>query len=389
MAIGPAMVMGGLAILALATMGGKKSAAPALPSGEPGGGGSLPPGGGGGGSGSTPVRTNTKAIGPLPVVLPEDLAEMLAKSLRDLTINDDGSVSGPVTAEAVQRATTVAAQIEAAGFPDVARAFRAYIAVAAKKVPSPPKDKQVQLPGIPQSVVDQINRTIALERDPAKLQAVLDAVKAMPQSAQRDLLIEMLSQTIKQVQAAAVLADTLKKTEEVLKTPGLPPVTTQPTPVVTTPPPVVAPPTQTLPEIVVTASPKPQGVPDTVEARRAINTANHLRGLIVTSGNDVKKAKNKEDKSLVMAFQRGEGLTADGKTGPGTVLKMGKYTGDIPLVFYWPTSATQKNVLAFREALRELADLHERDGRTTIADKLRAAASRERGQAGIVGVMPA
>jgi hypothetical protein len=373
------MVMGGLAILALATMGGKKGGtAPALPSGEPGGGGALPPG----------VRTNTKAVGPLPVVLPEDLAEMLAKSLRDLTINDDGSVSGPVTAEAVQRATTVAAQIEAAGFPDAARAFRAFIAAAAKKVPSPPKDKQVQLPGIPQSVVDQINRTIALERDPAKLQAVLDAVKAMPQSAQRDLLIEMLSQTIKQVQAAAVLADTLKKTEEVLKSPGLPPVTTQPTPVVMTPPPAVVLPTQTLPEIVVT-SPKPQGVPDSVEARRAVNTANHLRGLIVTNGGDVKKAKNREDKSLVMAMQRGEGLTPDGKTGPGTVLKMAKYTGDIPLVFYWPTSATQKNVLSFREALRELADLHERDGRTTIADKLRAAASRERGQAGIVGVMPA
>ena len=103
----------------------------------------------------------------------------------------------------------------------------------------------------------------------------------------------------------------------------------------------------------------------------------------------MKKAKNKEDKSLVMAFQRGEGLTADGKSGPGTVLKMAKYTGDLPLVFYWPTSATQKNVLAYREAIREMADLHERDGRTTIADKLRAAATRERGQAGIVGVMPA
>lgn len=381
MAIGPAMVMGGLAILALSTLGKKSSAAPApaLPSGEPPRDGSPLP---------AAPRTNTKPIGPLPVVLPEDLAEMLAKSLRDLTINDDGTVSGPVTAEAVQRATTVAAQIENAGFPDAARAFRAFITAAARKVPSPPKDKQVQLPGIPQATVDQINRTIALERDPAKLQAVLNAVKAMPQSAQRDLLIEMLSQTIKQVEAAAVLADTLKKTEEVLKSPGLPPVTTQPAPIVTPPPPVLVP-TQTLPEVIVTASSKPQTVPDTTESRRAINTANHLRGLIVSNGNDVKKAKNKEDKSLVMAFQRGEGLVADGKAGPGTVLKLGKYTGDIPLVFYWPTSATSKNVLAFREALRELAELHERDGRTIIADKLRAAASRERGQAGIVGMMPA
>ena len=35
----------------------------------------------------------------------------------------------------------------------------------------PPKDKQVQLPGIPQATVDQINRTIMLERDLRRLEA--------------------------------------------------------------------------------------------------------------------------------------------------------------------------------------------------------------------------
>lgn len=378
MALGPAMVMGTLGIIALLSMSKKSGAspgAPALPSGEPASG---PSGGSSGGSGG---RVNTKPIGPLPVQIPEALAELVAKSLKDLTVNDDGTVSGPVTAEAVQRATSVASQVERAGFPDAARAFRAYIQLAASKVPSPPPDKAIQLPGIPQATIDQINRTIRLERDPAKLQKVLDAVKAMPQSKERDLLIEMLAEAIRQTTAAMVLAETLKKTEEVLNSPGLPPVSTTPTPTVT------------LPEVVVTA-PSPSApvdlpISDTVESRRAINTANHLRNKVADMGGDVKKAKGKEDKSMVIAFQKGEGLTADGKAGPGTVLKMAKYTGDLPPVYYWPVSATAKNVNEFRATLQQMADVHEQAGRRSIAAKLRASAARERGQSGIVGQMPA
>lgn len=380
------MVLGGLAILALATSGKKASAAPAdgglTPQLPPGPGSSASDGRGGIVPGT---KTNTRPIGPLPVVLPEDLAEMVAKSLRDLTVNDDGSISGPVTAEAVQRATTVAAQVENAGFPDAARAFRAFIQAAAKKVPSPPKDKQVQVPGLPQDMVDQINRAIQLERDPKKLQAILDALRSQPASAQRDLLIQMLEQTIQQVQAALVLADTLKKTDQVLKSPGLPPVTTTPAPIIDVPPMVItAPsPTPSLP-----ASPASE-IPDTPEARRAVNTSNMLRNRIVDAGGDVKKAKGKEDKSLVMAFQKAEGLAADGKSGPGTTLKLAKYTGDIPLVYYWPTAANAKSVLNYRTTLLQMADVHEQNGRPNTAAKLRAAAAKERGQAGIVGTMPA
>lgn len=384
MAIGPAMVMGGLAILALATLGKSQ--------GSGGGAAQLPQGSGGGKSPGLPTGTNTRPIGPLPVVLPEDLAELVAKALRDLTVNDDGTISGPVTAEAVQRATTVASQVESAGFPDAARSFRAFIQAAARKVPSPAPDKQVKLPGVSPAIVEQVNRAIQLERDPRKLQAILTSLRTLPASPERDALIEMLAETIKQVEAALAMAETLKKTQEVLDSPGIPPLpSTRPTPV-----------TETVPEVVITA-PRPQTPPfvpqqparpasevaDTPEARRAVNTANHLRNLIVDNGGDVKKAKGKEDKSLVIAFQKGEGLTADGKTGPGTVLKMAKHTGDIPLVFYWPVSATAKNVNTYRQTLREMAEAHEAAGRPGIAAKLNAAASKERGQAGIVGAMPA
>jgi len=383
--MGPALVLAALGGLAL--FAAKKSPAaggvPALPSGAPPGTpGSLSDGRGG----VAPGVSTKRVTGPLPIVLPDAMADLMMKSLRDLTVNDDGTVSGPVTAEAVQRATTVAAQIEMAGFPDAANGFRQFIQRAAAKVPSPPKDKQIQLPGIPQSTVDQINRQVNLERDPAKLQKILDAVRAMPTSPQRDLLIEMLSQAIQQTQAAMVLADTLKKTDEVLRSPGLPPVSTLPAPIVSDPTSVQ--PSATFPMTVTAKGPAPE-VPDTQEARRAFNVANSLRNIVVTNGNDVRKAKGKEDKGLVTSFQRAEGLTADGKTGPGTVLKMAKYVGDIPYVFYWPVSATAKNVNAYRATLQEMADAHENAGRPGIANKLRAAASRERGQAGIVGSMPA
>lgn len=393
MAIGPAMVLAGLGALALATMGKGKAAAE---SSQPLPNGGLPPGGLSDGKGGIApgVKTNVKAIGPLPIVLPEALADMLAKSLRDLTVNDDGTISGPVTAEAVQRATTVAAQIDAAGFPDAAAAFRVWIQRASSKVPTAPLDKQVQLPGVDPAIVTQVNRAIQLERDPAKLQAILDAVKTLPQSTQRDLLIEMLANTIRQVQATMVMSDVLSKTDQVLKSTTPPTAATAPVPIVNVPAEVItAAPPRPAPAVPA-PQPQPQAapaaeMPDTPEVRRAVNTANMLRNKIVDNGGDMKKAKGKEDKNLVIAFQKAEGLGTDGKAGPGFMLKLAKYTGDLPYVYYWPVSATAKNVLAYRDTLRLMADAHEQAGRPIIAAKLRANAAKERGQGGIVGSPPA
>lgn len=392
MPIGPAMILGGLGILALATMGKKSSAsqAPQLPSGEPGSSPALPPG-------SSIVRQPAvdttgfvKPSGPIPVLLPAALAELMAKSLKDLTVSDTGSISGPVTAEAVQRATTVAAQIESAGFPDAASAFRAWIQLAAKKVPPPAPDKKVSIPGVSPAIVEQVNRALQLERDPNKLRAILVSLRQLPASPQRDNLIEMLSETIKQVEAAIVMAETLKKTQEVLQNPGPPPASTKPAQVIEVPPMVVE---ARAPAPAPTAPPRPVSeVADTPEARRAVNVANHLVNLIIDAGGDVKKAKGKEDKALVKAFQLAEGATAaqaDGLAGPNTMLKLAKYQGNMPLVFYWPKSATATQVNNYRATLRQMADVHEQSGRPGIAAKLNAAASKERGQAGIVGAMPA
>lgn len=370
--IGPAMLLAGLGILALATTGKKGGAVPPPPGSPPGGGGSA----------SDPI-VNTPA-GPIPAALPKSFHDMLVKSLQDMNVADNGSFSGPVSPEAIQRATTVAAQLDAAGFGDAANALRAIIERAKTQVPRPTPDKQVPLPGVSQAITDMVNQAIQLERDPDQLQKVLDTVmKSAPPSPQRDALEEMLESAIKQAQAAIVLAATLKKTDDVLKSPGLPPASTVPTPIIDMP---AATATTTLPPMVVTATAE---IPDTQSSRRAINLANYLRNLIADHGGDVKKAKGKEDTGLVSAFQRAESLTVDGKMGPTGTKTLAKYTGDLPLVFYWPQSATQKNVLQYRADLNDIADAHENAGRPLIAAKIRAAASKERGQAGIVGQMPA
>ncbi len=375
MAIGPAMLLAGLGALALTTMGKKSGAAPPLPGSPPPGGPSPQ------GSASDPI-VNTP-VGPIPVALPLSFHNMMAKALQDLTMQDDGSIRGPVTVEAVQRATTVAAQLDAAGFPDAARALRGIVQLAARQIPSPPPDKVAPLPGVSPDLVAQVNRAVMLERDPNKLQAIINAVMASaPPSAERDHLVEMLTAAMKQVQAAMVLADALKKTDEVLKSPGQPTAATAPTQIID------------VPAMVVTApAPKPSAaapeIADTTASRRAINLGNHLRNKIADYGGDVKKAKGHEDKSLVMSFQGAEGLKQDGLMGPGGTLQLAKYTGDLPLVFYWPTGSNKDRVLKYRTDLLAVADAHEDAGRPVIANKIRAAAAKERGQAGIVGTMPA
>jgi hypothetical protein len=390
MAIGPAMILGLGGILALVTLGRKSSASP--------GTNELPPGQGNARGGSAPkpkpkAQNPQQPIGPIPISLPEKFATLLARALNDMTVQDDGHVKGPVTAESIQRATTVAAQLEQGGFPQAANALRAYISMAAKKVPSPPIDKQVRIPGVSPAIVEQVNRALKLERDPTKLRAVLDGVKKLPASKERDALVEMLGEAIKQTEAALIMAQALSETEETLASPGIP-QPRQPTPTIEIPLEVTASP----PPRPATPPPGPGGIqrapaepqlPDTAELRRAINVSNHLRNLQQDVGNDPKKMKGKEDKGQVVAFQKQEGITADGKAGPTFMTKLAKYTGNLPLVLYWPKSATQNNVFTYRENLRNMADIHERAGRVSLANALRASAARERGQAGIVGTMPA
>ena len=79
----------------------------------------------------------------MPVELQREILTVLEKLTVDPTT---GEVRGPVTKEAVQAATALAGKLEALGFKEAAAFLRQKANEASKRVPSPPKDKQVPLP---------------------------------------------------------------------------------------------------------------------------------------------------------------------------------------------------------------------------------------------------
>lgn len=217
------LVLAALGIIAFVTSTKGASAAPKGPTGPTGP--------------VSPVRPEFKDI-PLP------LLQEMAKVIQDLTVTDfttadSGAVTnavivGPVAIEAVQAATSLAAKLEQAGFPNAARTIRDLANLAAKKIPSPPDNKTIPLPTqcfTPEETTT-INRLVAVERDPKKLQAVLDGLltRAVPAEcrAQVQVFIDMLRALIIQTQAKIDDEEAARRAEEELRkkdqTPGpLPP----------------------------------------------------------------------------------------------------------------------------------------------------------------------
>lgn len=116
-------------------------------------------------------------------------------------------------------------------------------------------------------------------------------------------------------------------------------------------------------------------------ADMARELALHLNALELSLGGP-KNAKGHQNATLVKAFQKAAGLTADNEPGPATFVAMARRgVGTLPLVMYWPHQADQKTVIAYRTALRAIAS----EAPKAIGDQIRASADRERGQGGIVG----
>jgi hypothetical protein len=189
-----------LVLLGLMASGGKAKAATGAP-GAPG----APPTKGG-------IRVEE---------MPAALQQELAAALTALTVNADGKVVGPVDAAAIQLATATAGDLERAGYADAAAALRAFIKAAATLVPRWPIEKQVPLPSsMPADLQAQINRALQLERDPAKLLAILNALKAyQPQTPDIQNAIGMLQALILQVQAQQSAKDALNQISTVVNTP--------------------------------------------------------------------------------------------------------------------------------------------------------------------------
>ena len=71
----------------------------------------------------------------------------------------------------------------------------------------------------------------------------------------------------------------------------------------------------------------------------AVQLANHLNSVIAQAGSAV-KAKGRENKQLVAAFQAQEGLKADGLYGQNTRNALLKYVSNAPPVMYLPKGSS-------------------------------------------------
>lgn len=239
MAFGPLVVITGLGILGL-LVAKKAGASPAAP-GSPGSP-ELPPSPRGG---TPPFVPGVPAESDMPASLKDELA----RALQLLTVDPStGLVTGPVTEDAIRNATALASRLRTLGFPEAAQALEEIAKQAAKSIPSPPKDKQAPLPGVSPAIVDQLNRALKLERDPKKLRAIVETLKKLPPSAERDAFIATFEALILQVEAEEAEKEALRRIEDTIKDPSAP----RPEPVT---PPFVPGPSPTPPS---PAAPAPQ-----------------------------------------------------------------------------------------------------------------------------------
>lgn len=300
-------------------------------------------------------------VTPPKTTMPSDLRVKMAEALRVIGLNEHGRLVGKPSERGVQIATQVASELEAAGFSEAARTVRSYAAEAAKRIPPPPPERTVPLPPvIPTDLQAQINRAIQLERDPERLQVLVNALRRLPPSTERNEAIKMLEATIAQIRAARATSETLTKIDKVIKHPAPPPPIRKPEP------------------------PPPEPPPKSPLQARGEDLAKHLLTLQVKYG--IQGAKSRRDVNKIKGFQRAAGGTADGLPGPGTMLALAKAgVHNLPLVMYWPRGSNKYRVLRYRKDLLALAAIASEAGDLTRAEALKRAAARERGQGGIVG----
>lgn len=277
------------------------------------------------------------------------LKEEIAKVLRRLNVQPDGSVRAPITKADIQVATALAGKLDRGGFREAGSKLRSLINAAARHVPAPPPSQVTNLPGVSPALRERINRALQLERDPAKLNELLRALKNVPASSERDTLITSIESLIAQLAAAASTAETLEATQRVIDS-------------------------------------KPGGTPSaqTPAGRVAQQLAASIRNAENRYG--VVGAKKRRDTALIKRFQKLAGLAQDGKPGVRTNFAMARLgVSVLPLVMYWPRGSTRSDLAKYKREVLKLAAYAKSMGQTQRAAELTASAQREQGQGGIIG----
>lgn len=390
---------------------------------------------------SGPVATATTPAGkpPMPVSLQQEMISVMTA----LGVDAAGVVRGPVTVAAIQHATELSSRLEQAGYPEAAATLRGYAQQASRMLPPPAQPSVPPVPGVPAEMQAAIERALQLERDPAKLETLKNALRMLPASAERDMLIGALDALILQIRTAQVISQTATEIDQMpLPAPGPVPsssttgsrvlkLTSEPymqgddvkawqqvlrasgystidadgvfgpaTDAATqdwqekrglTPDGDVGPLTRakigtapTAPLAVpATASPRPDPTPKTQVEVTADSLATHLLALQQKYG--VAGSKGRQDTTLVKRFQSLVGGVADGFPGVNTMLAIARSgVGVLPAVMYWPKAGTKaKDLPAYRTQLKNIAASARSAGNATLAAQIEASAARETGAGGL------
>src|SRR5262245_13645120 len=286
--------------------------------------------------------------------MPPALQEQVATALGELNVSPaTGEVGeGTITPEAIQLATQTAALCESQGFYDIAKELRRHIEVAARKVPTPPAAKAaaaVAPPGLSELEKEAIARTLMLDRDPKAIRALIERLKKLPASPERDEFVRMAEALVLQLEAAQSTTQTLQQIDQVIKSPGIAEVhqAVQPLPpavipTLTPPPPVPIPVVTTpAPPIVVKAPAPLPAPPPTATTAPAVPPPSSWRAILqngmkgadvgawqrqlVLDGCAIKvdNAFGPATTTATKSWQKARGLTNDGKVGPATRAKIG------------------------------------------------------------------
>lgn len=264
--------------------------------------------------------------------------------------------------------TSAAYQLEKAGWPAQAEELRKRARDAIDKAPPPTKTEITAIkkmdPAISEGDAQKAAQILKQVSDPDALKKAADALRAAGMKNTAD----QLDAKGASVAVTTLASDALKQIDKTIQTsPGIVPGGT-----VNMPAELIA-------------------VPRTDKEIAALNAVRQINALVQKYGGNLKAAKASKGATdvafAVKKFQGMAGLTADGKSGPGTTLAYARNgVGVLPPVLYWPPSATAKTVLAFREQVNAIANA---STDPLVAAALRQSAARERGQGGIVGQMPA
>lgn len=173
----------------------------------------------------TPAAENSTKKTPEEPQMSKAQQDAFVAALRALTVDNEGNILGPVTADAIRLATQTSGRLDKDGFPEAAETLRKFAQLAAEWVAPPlPKDEIPMPPSMPAELAAKVQRFLQNERDPAKIQKLVDALREYKGTPEGKNAIQMLKALMIQIESEEAKREALEKAQEVIETPASKPL---------------------------------------------------------------------------------------------------------------------------------------------------------------------